>query len=84
MKKDVLRGLDIVRDDSIIFNKFTFGNIFRNKRRILARLVGVQNCLEEQPTDSLAMLEKHLWKEYNMVLQQEELFWYQKSREKWV
>ena len=83
-EKDVLRGLDIVRDDSIIFNKFTFGNIFRNKRRILARLVGVQNCLEEQPTDSLAMLEKHLWKEYNMVLQQEELFWYQKSREKWV
>jgi len=83
-EKDVLRGLDIVRDDSIIFNKFTFGNIFRNKRKILARLVRVQNCLDEQPTDSLAMLEKHLWKEYNMVLQQEELFWYQKSREKWV
>ena len=54
-EKNVLQGLDIVRDDSIIFNKFTFGNIFKNKIRILACLVGVQNCLDEQPTDSLAM-----------------------------
>ncbi|KAJ6895171.1 hypothetical protein NC651_021610 [Populus alba x Populus x berolinensis] len=31
---NVLKGLEVVRDDSIMFNRNTFGNIFRRKRRL--------------------------------------------------
>lgn len=31
---NVLKGLEVLRDDSIMFNRNTFGNIFRRKRRL--------------------------------------------------
>jgi hypothetical protein len=40
--RDVLRGLDTVREEPVIFNKMKFGNIFRRKRRLEAPLNGVQ------------------------------------------
>ena len=48
------------------------------------RLFGVQNCLDSDPYDALASFERKLQREYNDVLHQEELLWYQKSRENWV
>ena len=36
---NVSRGLEAVREDSIGFNKNTFGNIFRRKRRLEAAIV---------------------------------------------
>ncbi|GLT60154.1 hypothetical protein SLA2020_329350 [Shorea laevis] len=66
------------------WNQQVFGNIFHRKRRLLARLYGVQKLLETQPQPSLFALETHLLREYNDTLQQEELLWFQKSRSKWV
>nr|TKR91306.1 hypothetical protein D5086_0000224700 [Populus alba] len=40
--RDVLRGLDTVREEPVIFNKMKFGNLFRRKRRSEAPLNGVQ------------------------------------------
>lgn len=48
------------------------------------RLQGLQHELEAHETESLLRLEKELHEEYNQILVQEELIWYQKSREKWV
>ena len=57
-----------VRDDSIIFNKQVFGNIFRRKRSLENRLRGVQEKLERVDSISLAILERDLQKEYSDVL----------------
>jgi len=73
-----------VRDDSIMFNRNTFGNIFRRMRRLEQRFYGIQKSLECSPSDALASLKRSLQTEYNRVLHQEELSWYQNSRDKWV
>lgn len=39
---DVVQALYNVRQESIRFNKETFGNIFANKKNIEARLMGIQ------------------------------------------
>ncbi|XP_073273366.1 uncharacterized protein [Primulina huaijiensis] len=64
-----------------IWNKTTFGDIHRNKRRLIARIEGIQRSLNIQPSRGLIKLEKRLRDDLDMVLQQEELLWYQKLRE---
>lgn len=44
----------------------------------------IQKDLERNPTDDLLQREEVLQKEFDIVLKQEEVLWYQKSREKWV
>ncbi|KAK3185145.1 hypothetical protein Dsin_032431 [Dipteronia sinensis] len=62
------------------WNKDKFGNIFHNKRRLLAMINGIQNCLSKRPSQYLSTLEETLVKEYQDILEQEEIFWQQKSR----
>lgn len=66
------------------WNKDVFGNVFKHKRHLLARLGGVQRALETRLNPFLYNLEKTLTAEYNAVLEQEELIWFQKSRSNWV
>ena len=82
----VVHHLDKVRKGSILYNKNTFGYyIFRKKHIIEGRLKGVQNCLENQyELDALSSLERQLSREYNEILMQEQLLWFQNYREKWV
>jgi hypothetical protein len=79
-----LHKLKKVQDHSIIFNKEVFGNIFRNKRAIEARLKGVHQQLDIYQTSDLIFFERQLQQDYNVLLAQEEMLWYQKSRENWV
>ncbi|KAK2637718.1 hypothetical protein Ddye_025513 [Dipteronia dyeriana] len=67
-----------------VWNRETFGNLFYNKKRTFARLQGVQHCLSSNYRASLATMEEHLIKEYNNIIEQEELFWLQKSRNCWL
>ena len=62
------------------WNKSHFGNIFGKKRRILARLNGIQKAMANRPSHSLVVLEKDLQKELESILNQEEELWVQKSR----
>jgi endonuclease/exonuclease/phosphatase family metal-dependent hydrolase len=73
-----------VRDHSITFNKDIFGNIFKNKRILEARIRGVHKQLDNHQTSDLILFERKLQQEYNKILSQEEMLWYQKSRENWV
>lgn len=66
---------------SIIFNKDVFGNIFTKKRRLEARIKGVHRQLDLFPYSDLIIMKRELQKQYDEVLHQEELLWYQKSRE---
>jgi len=54
------------------------------KEKLLKHITVVQDLLEQAQTDDLLKQEAELIKELDMVLEQEEMLWYQKSREKWV
>ncbi|KAF8390857.1 hypothetical protein HHK36_023156 [Tetracentron sinense] len=66
------------------WNRSTFGNIFHNKRRLLARIEGAQKAMGNKLSPHLFSLERELIKDYNAVLAQEELLWFQKSRSMWL
>ena len=67
-----------------IWNKHHFGNIFQRKRRLWARLAGAQKQLAIQENQKLLKLEKELQQDLDTILNHEELFWFQKSREEWI
>lgn len=81
---DATLKLNKIKDCSLLFNKHVFGNIFRRKRKIEGRLRGVHQQLDIFPFSTLIQLEKDLQQELSSILAQEELLWYQKSRENWV
>lgn len=57
---------------------------FRNKRRLLARIEGIQPQTNFNVNRYLQHLEHNLLGEYARVLHQEELLWFQKSRAQWL
>lgn len=76
--------LNQVRDDSLIFNKEVFGDIRKKKATRERRIKRIQNSLERIESARFIYLEQELQQEYDKILFQGELHWYQKSREKWV
>ena len=67
-----------------IWNRDHFGNIFNRKRRIYARLKGVQTALRNNPNNFLIELEKSLLSELSTIVTLEANFWSIKSRISWV
>lgn len=67
-----------------IWNREVFWNIFHHKKTVLARLGGVQTRLSLAHHGGLAKLEKKLMEEYQEILYQEEILWFQRSREEWI
>ncbi|XP_052112461.1 uncharacterized protein LOC127744218 [Arachis duranensis] len=66
------------------WNRSVFGNIFQRKQKILRRLQGINLSLGQSPNSFLEKLQKDLWGEYEQTLNQEEMLWFQKSRNKWI
>ena len=62
------------------WNRVHFGNIFAKKKRILARLGGIQRSMAERPSSFLIILEKQLQAELLNMMNQEEELWSLKSR----
>jgi len=62
----------------------TFGNIFHRKKRICARLKGIQTALGNNPNNFLIELEKSLLSELSTINTLEAEFWSMKSRISWV
>lgn len=62
------------------WNKDVFGNIHKKKRRLLARIDGVQRALAHNYSNGLIKLDIKLKNELDEVLAQEEAFRFQKSR----
>ena len=61
-----------------------FGNIFQRKRQLMARINGIQATLDNYSSSSLLRLEARLRNELEMVMNQEEILWLQKSRKDWL
>lgn len=66
------------------WNKEVFGDLKQRKEKLMNDIKGIQEELERNPTDALLGREAALQKEFDVVLEQEEVLWYQKSCEKWV
>lgn len=66
------------------WNKEVFGDIQVKKEKLVQKLTGIQNRLDQYQTDDLLAEEEVVIKELDVVLEQEEMLWFQKSREKWV
>lgn len=66
------------------WNEDVFGNITLRKNRLLNRLHGIARSLSNGHNSFLHHLQKKLWYEYEQVLYQEEVLWFQKSRCKWL
>ncbi|XP_061999129.1 uncharacterized protein LOC133716433 [Rosa rugosa] len=64
-------------------NRDVFGNIFRRKRRLLARICGIQKNLGRNNNPFLQNLERDLISQHDQIRDAEAIFWKQKSREKW-
>ncbi|KAL5842636.1 hypothetical protein ACOSQ3_013239 [Xanthoceras sorbifolium] len=57
------------------WNKVEFGCIFNKKKRVLARLQGIQNNLSRCYNKRFVILEENLITDYNKIIDQEEIFW---------
>ena len=62
------------------WNHDVFGNIFRQKNQLLARLAGVQRILDKRESPRHRELETVIMKELDEILLREEMLWHQKSR----
>ncbi|KAF7820958.1 reverse transcriptase [Senna tora] len=77
-------GLKLIQDRAIEWNKYSFGNIFQNKRKLLNRLNGITKALSIRHNPWLVSLENSLSKEYQKILLLEEELWASKSRIDWL
>ncbi|XP_057746261.1 uncharacterized protein LOC130965520 [Arachis stenosperma] len=83
---------DLALDESIkVFvekvkqwNHNIFENIFNQKRILLSRLKGIQNSPRYGRSEFLDNLEDDLNKELEVILDREQMFWIQKSKETWM
>ncbi|KAK8656728.1 hypothetical protein V6N13_098668 [Hibiscus sabdariffa] len=57
------------------WNFEVFGSIGRNKKVLMARLRGVQRCLDQKCSSNMVKLEDKLLQELETLLEQEELLW---------
>ena len=82
--RKLMEAIKVFSRQASLWNKNQFGNIFQKRKRVLARLNGVQRALANQLSSSLVALENHLIKELDVVLEQEKDLWALKSRINWM
>lgn len=66
------------------WNKDVFGDIFVRKRALINRLEELDNLIAFNPSLGLEASKLATWNDYDQVLFQEELLWFQKARSKWL
>src|ERR1044072_6381284 len=79
--RSLSHSLGRVKDQSLIFNKNIFGNIFERKHKLEKHLHGLQRELERVDSAVLLRTLLQVQNELEETLKQEEMLWYQKSRE---
>ncbi|KAG7585751.1 Pentatricopeptide repeat [Arabidopsis thaliana x Arabidopsis arenosa] len=79
--QEALRGLQVKLQK---WNKEVFGDVHRKKESLANQIKEVQDLLDLNQSDQLLQTEESLLKEFEAVLEQEEMIWFQKSREKLI
>lgn len=79
-----LPSIALFKNEISFWNREVFGNIFVKKRKLLARLVGIQASPNYPTSSFLQTLEVDLSQELNRLLQLEHDLWQLKSRVNWL
>lgn len=79
MRSDWLEFVSSFTSAAKVWNYTVFGNIFHKKERILRRLDGIDKALATGSSKDFLSLQKDLWKEYEEIILQEEMYWQQRS-----
>lgn len=67
------------------WGKEVFGDVHRKKKRLLARIGGIQRATYNGTSNRfLRNLEFNFQRELKELLAQEEVMWHQRSRAKWL
>ncbi|XP_039035459.1 uncharacterized protein LOC120171922 [Hibiscus syriacus] len=84
-KKDSLvNAVEETKNAIIEWKENRFGNIFKRKKTLMKRIQGIQRPSKYLYSAYLQELEKALEAEYQLVLNQEEILWFQKARLDWM
>lgn len=82
--RKLAEAVDNFSKEATSWNRNHFDNIHQKKRRIMARIYGVQKALSNNPNSSLINLEKLLQQELESILDQERDLWILKSKLNWM
>lgn len=72
------------QDDLRKWNKDVLGRIDEKKTKFMGRLNWLDQQRRFRDDNNLAEEQLYMWREYEKVLAQEEIMWYQKSRASWL
>lgn len=75
-KTGLVSSFSVMQVKMLKWDKQGFGNIFTHKMRVLYRLQRTQHYVTKGGNPFLYDLEKNLTKEYNLILSQEEIYWF--------
>ena len=78
--REALRRLEVTLRK---WNKEVFRNVQRRKEDLLMEITEIHDKIEQDLSDEILVKEGELLKELEIVLEQEEVLWLQKPREKW-
>lgn len=74
--------IKLFQEDTLKWNREVFGHIFSRKKELLKKLRNLERCLGNGNNHNVMMEQQMVWREYEQVLIQEEVLWFQKSRTK--
>jgi hypothetical protein len=81
----VVRNLKSLQSEFKKWNCSTFNQVLHQKRRLEARIGGIQSKIAIRRTSyGLRRIEEKLQHELSDILKQEEIMWFQRSRAKWL
>ena len=66
--KNLAESIEVFSNEATLWNRNHFGNIHQKKRRIMARIYGVQKAISNWPSSSLLNFENQLHQELKVVL----------------
>ena len=78
--RSLVESIGFFSTEATLWNRNHFSNIHHKKRRVLARIYGVQKALSNCPSSSLINLENQFQLELDSIFDQERDLWLLKSR----
>lgn len=84
MDKNIVQNLHDLTPNLLSSNREVFGHIIDKKKKLMAIIRGIQNSPSYGVNPHLDRLESRLSKDLDVVLNQEESLWFQKSWRQWI
>ncbi|GKV28437.1 hypothetical protein SLEP1_g37496 [Rubroshorea leprosula] len=78
------KSVELTMNRAKAWSLATFGNIFKRKKKLLARIEGIQKSHAYNFSSFLWNLERDLLQQYNDILNWEADLWFMKSRTDWI